>query len=142
MQRREFVTAATGLIAAPFLVTRQAGKSRLILLGTAGGPTPKPNRAAPAQAIVVNGASYVIDCGNGVARQMILAGLKLGSIRSVFLTHQHSDHNADLGNLLLLAWASDLATKVDVYGPPPTAEMTRAFLELNDADIRTRIRDE
>ena len=31
-------------------------KSRLILLGTGGGPTPKPNRAAPAQVIVVNGA--------------------------------------------------------------------------------------
>jgi ribonuclease BN (tRNA processing enzyme) len=114
----------------------------LILLGTAGGPTPKPNRAAPSQVIVVNGASYVIDCGNGVARQMILAGLKLGSIRSVFLTHQHSDHNADLGNLLLLAWASDLAAKVDVYGPPPTVAMMRTFLELNDADIRTRVADE
>src|ERR1700676_1448684 len=54
-------------------------KSRLILLGTAGGPTPKPNRSAPAQVIVVNGVSYVIDCGNGVARQMVLAKLKLAS---------------------------------------------------------------
>src|SRR5208283_3009706 len=61
-------------------------KSRLILLGTAGGPTPKPNRAAPAQVIVVNGVTYVIDCGNGVARQMVLAKLKLASIRNVFLT--------------------------------------------------------
>ena len=142
MQRREFIAATAGLAVAPLLASRQAGKSRLILLGTAGGPTPKPNRAAPAQVIVVNGASYVIDCGNGVARQMILAGLKLGSIRSVFLTHQHSDHNADLGNLLLLGWASDLATKVDVYGPPPTAEMMRTFLELNRSDISTRIKDE
>jgi ribonuclease BN (tRNA processing enzyme) len=117
-------------------------KSRLILLGTAGGPTPKPNRAAPAQVIVVNGASYVVDCGNGVARQMVLAKLKLASIRSVFLTHQHSDHNADYGNLLLLAWATDLARRVDSYGPPPLAEMTRQFLALNDYDIRTRIADE
>jgi ribonuclease BN (tRNA processing enzyme) len=117
-------------------------KSRLILLGTAGGPTPKPNRAAPAQVIVVNNASYVIDCGNGVARQMVLAKLKLASIRSVFLTHHHSDHNADYGNLLLLAWATDLAKRVDTYGPPPLAEMTRQFLALNDYDIRTRIADE
>jgi ribonuclease BN (tRNA processing enzyme) len=117
-------------------------KSRLILLGTAGGPTPKPNRSAPAQVIVVNGASYVIDCGNGVARQMVLAKLKLASIRSVFLTHHHSDHNADYGNLLLLAWATDLAKRVDTYGPPPLAEMTRLFLAMNDYDIRTRIADE
>src|SRR5476649_579875 len=72
----------------------QPAKSRLILLGTGGGPTPKPNRSAPAQVIVVNGAAYVIDCGNGVARQMVLAGVPLASIRKVFITHQHSDHNA------------------------------------------------
>lgn len=143
--RREFLMASAAVLRAatlPHVRARALSPSRLILLGTAGGPTPKPNRAAPSQVIVVNGASYVIDCGNGVARQMILAGLKLGSIRSVFLTHQHSDHNADLGNLLLLAWASDLATKVDVYGPPPTTSMVRTFLQLNDTDIRTRIADE
>ncbi|HUL97665.1 MAG TPA: MBL fold metallo-hydrolase [Usitatibacter sp.] len=117
-------------------------KSRLILLGTAGGPTPKPNRSAPANVIVVNGASYVVDCGNGVARQMVLAKLKLSSMRCVFLTHHHSDHNADYGNLLLLAWATDLTKRIDTYGPPPLAEMTRQFLALNDYDIRTRIADE
>ncbi|MEO5569241.1 MAG: MBL fold metallo-hydrolase [Gemmatimonadaceae bacterium] len=143
LTRREFVGIGVGLLATPRLAQAQAqAKSRLILLGTAGGPTPKPNRSAPSQVIVVNGVSYVIDCGSGVARQMILAGLKLGSIRGVFLTHQHSDHNADVGNLLLLSWASDLARKVDVYGPPPIGRMMRQFLELNAADIRTRIADE
>jgi ribonuclease BN (tRNA processing enzyme) len=143
--RREFIGQGASAIAA-LTLTRvppaQQAKSRLILLGTAGGPTPKPNRAASSQVIVVGGASYVIDCGNGVARQMVLAGLKLGSIRSVFLTHHHSDHNADVGNLLLLAWASDLASRVEVYGPPPTRAMLRLFLEMNDADIRTRTADE
>jgi ribonuclease BN (tRNA processing enzyme) len=121
---------------------RDGAASRLILLGTSGGPTPKPNRAAPAQVIVVNGASYVVDCGNGVARQMVLAGLKLASTRAVFLTHQHSDHNADYGNLLLLAWATDLVTRVDTYGPPPLARMTQQFLAMQDTDIRTRTADE
>ncbi len=117
-------------------------RSRLILLGTGGGPTPKPNRSAPAQVIVVNGAAYVVDCGNGVARQMVLAGVSLGAIRKVFITHQHSDHNADYGNLLLLSWSASLKTRVDSYGPPPMAQMTRLFLQLNDDDIQTRIRDE
>lgn len=117
-------------------------KSRLILLGTGGGPTPKPNRSAPAQVIVVNGATYVIDCGDGVARQMAMAKLKLAAIRSIFLTHQHSDHNADYGNLVLLAWAADLSRRIDAYGPPPLSEMTRLFLAMNDYDIRTRIADE
>ncbi len=122
--------------------TNMPSTSRLILLGTGGGPTPKPNRSAPSQAIVVNGATYIVDCGDGVARQMALARLKFSSLRSVLLTHQHSDHNADYGNLLLLGWAADLAKRVDTYGPPPLIEMTRQFLALNEYDIQTRIADE
>jgi ribonuclease BN (tRNA processing enzyme) len=136
------VTAAALLPFARAFGHSAHGSSRLILLGTAGGPTPKPNRAAPAAAIVVDDACYVIDCGNGVARQLVLAKLPLGSIRGVFITHHHSDHNADYGNLLLLAWASDLSTRVGTYGPPPLAAMTRQFLALNDADIQIRIKDE
>ena len=116
--------------------------SQLVLLGTAGGPTPKALRAAPASAVVVGDATYVVDCGNGVARQLALARIGLGTLRDVFLTHHHSDHNADYGNLLLLAWAADLKTPVDTWGPPPLVEMTRQFLALNDADIRTRTADE
>jgi ribonuclease BN (tRNA processing enzyme) len=118
------------------------GGSRLILLGTGGGPTPKRNRSAASQAIVVNGSTYVIDCGDGVARQMVQAGLALNATRAVFITHHHSDHNADYGNLLLLSWAANLTRQVETFGPPPLAAMTRQFLELNDYDIRTRMADE
>ena len=135
------LTSVSGAFAADVIDASHA-KSRLILLGTAGGPTPKPNRAAPAQVLVVNGASYVIDCGNGVASQFVKAKLKLSSIKNIFITHQHSDHNADFGNLMLLAWAADLQTKVGSFGPPPLAEMRRLFLQMNDYDIRTRMADE
>lgn len=150
-RRRALMAAAAGWLplrpvlaadAAAPQAPAEARKSRLILLGTAGGPTPKPNRSAPAQVIVVGGASYVVDCGNGVARQLILAKLKLASIRDVFITHHHSDHDADFGNLLWLAWATDLAHRVDAYGPPPLSQMWRLFLQMNDVDIRTRIADE
>ena len=148
--RRRFLAA--GAAAGVGMMARMSGfalmgggvqeRARLILLGTGGGPTPKKGRSASAQVIVVRGASYVVDCGNGVARQMVAAGLKLGSIRDVFVTHQHSDHNADYGNLLLLAWATDLAHRVDTYGPSPLKRMTELFLEMNDVDIKTRTTDE
>ena len=147
MDRRTFLTAAAGALipsrgrAGDTQITSQAPKSRLILLGTAGGPTPKRSRSGPSQVIVVGNRGYVIDCGDGVARQMMIAGV-FRTLRHVFLTHHHSDHNADYGNLLLLAWGDRLTTAVDTWGPPPLVRMTRLFLELNAADLEVRERDE
>lgn len=123
-------------------MTPTPGKSRLILLGTGGGPTPKPNRSAPAQVIMVGDRAYVIDCGDGVARQLVMAGISLSSLSGLFITHHHSDHNADYGNLLLLSWAANLSKPVQAWGPPPLKRMTQLFLELNHVDISTRIADE
>ena len=113
MQRRSFLTAAAGLSAAAWLPSRaQSAKTRLILLGTGGGPRPRKENISASQVLVVNDQLYVIDCGNGVARQLVTAGLALPKLRHVFITHHHSDHNADYGNLLLLSWASGLRTRV------------------------------
>ena len=147
--RRQFVSRTGGTLALAALSRRlTAGqvppstKTRLILLGTAGGPRPRKSRAAPSQVIVINNAAYVVDCGNGVAFQLVRAGLPLSAVRHVFITHHHSDHNADYGNLLLLAWVSGLQNRVDTWGPPPLARMTSLFFEMNAYDIATRISDE
>ena len=117
-------------------------KTRLILLGTGGGPRPRKNSDASSQAIIIDGVVYVVDCGDGVATQLVKAGLDLSTIRNVFITHHHSDHNADYGNLLLLGWTAGLKTRVDTWGPPPIVKITRLFLEMNAVDIKTRIIDE
>ena len=117
-------------------------RTRLVLLGTAGGPTPKAKSAAPAQAIVVGDRIYLVDCGDGVARQLALAQLPIRQLRAVFITHQHSDHNAGYGPLFLLGWAAGLSNRVDVYGPPPLVEMTDRLLEAYRYDIELRMADE
>jgi ribonuclease BN (tRNA processing enzyme) len=139
--RREFILSSTALMPLGALARQDRQKSRLILLGTAGGPTPKKTRSGPSQVIVVGGRGYVVDCGDGVARQMMMAGV-FRTLRHVFLTHHHSDHNADYGNLLLLAWGDELTTRVDTWGPPPLARMTRVFFEMNSADLEVRVKDE
>ncbi|HEY7739652.1 MAG TPA: MBL fold metallo-hydrolase [Steroidobacteraceae bacterium] len=144
VDRRQFLASATALSAAALLAQAApaAGRTRLILLGTGGGPRPKKQNNASAQVIVAGDSLYVVDCGDGVARQLVLAGLSLDRLRHVFITHHHSDHNADYGNLLLLSWASGLRTRVDAWGPPPIAEITRLFFEMSAYDIDIRIRDE
>ena len=143
--RREFLAGVLGLCASalwPERLSAQKGKTRLILLGTGGGPRPRAAISASAQVILANGVPYVVDCGDGVSRQLVTAGVSLPALRHIFLTHQHSDHNADYGNLIWLAWAAGLRTQVDTWGPPPLAEMTRLFFEMNAFDINTRIADE
>jgi ribonuclease BN (tRNA processing enzyme) len=92
--------------------------------------------------IVSNNVAYVIDCGDGVARQLAFAGVPFNTLRHIFITHHHSDHNADYGNLILLAWTAGLNARVDTWGPPPLEKMTRLFFELNANDIDTRILNE
>src|SRR5688572_7025282 len=128
MNRRRFLVTTAGIACAtrwPRAAPAQlSNKTRLILLGTGGGPRPRKASSASAQVIVVNNVAYVVDCGDGVARQLVSAGVPLPALRHVFLTHHHSDHNADYGNLVLLAWTAGLRTRIDAWGPSPLARMT------------------
>jgi ribonuclease BN (tRNA processing enzyme) len=139
LTRRALLAAAVSF---PSCVLADSAKTRLILLGTGGGPRPRKASSAAAQVIVINGAAYVIDCGDGVARQLAMAGVALSTLRSIFVTHHHSDHNADYGNLILLAWTAGLRTRIDTWGPPPLQRMTKLFFEMNSYDINTRTADE
>jgi ribonuclease BN (tRNA processing enzyme) len=142
--RRAFLSSTLAGAAAirASLCAAQGSGTKLILLGTGGGPRPRKASSGSAQVIVSNNTAYVVDCGDGVARQLAFAGVPLTTLRHVFITHQHSDHNADYGNLILLAWAAGLAARVDAWGPPPLEKMTSLFFEMNAYDIDTRIANE
>jgi ribonuclease BN (tRNA processing enzyme) len=148
--RRNFLAGTAALAAtaalSPWNAARAQGpgkRTRLILLGTGGGPRViVPGRSKPANLLVINGVPYVVDCGEGVAHQVVQAGVPLNTLRYVFITHHHSDHDLDYGNLIYDGWAAGLRTPVDAYGPPPIKAMTGAYWELNRFDIETRIADE
>lgn len=79
---------------------------RVITLGTAGGPRwwtgeHAGERAGIATAVVVGSAAYLVDAGHGVGRQLMMAGVPIGSLRGIFLTHLHSDHTIDLASLAI-----------------------------------------
>src|SRR5436189_2209739 len=148
LSRRRFVagSAALAVLASPraggaqgTLVTK---RSRLVMLATGGGPRPRKDRGNTAHALVVDNVLYLVDCGSGVARQLVQAGIALPTLRHVFITHHHSDHNLDYGNVIMQAWVSGLRTRVDAWGPPPLEKMTRLYFEMNAYDIDTRIADE
>jgi ribonuclease BN (tRNA processing enzyme) len=144
MSRRRFLVDAASLAISPWLLQGQetTSKTRLILLGTGGGPRPRKASSGSSQVIVANGTAYVVDCGDGVTRQLVLADVPVSTLRHVFITHQHSDHTADYGNLIWLAWTAGLRTRVDAWGPPPLERMTKLFFEMNAVDVEARIATE
>jgi ribonuclease BN (tRNA processing enzyme) len=147
LTRRGFVAGAAAVSLAATLgqaaaAQAQRPRTRLILLGTKGGPTPSATRVGASSLLMVGNRPYVIDCADGVARQLVRAGVDLATIRDVFITHHHSDHNVDLGALILLAWGSGLKTPVHIYGPPPLSRIMKSHLDAYRYDIEARIDEE
>jgi ribonuclease BN (tRNA processing enzyme) len=116
---------------------------RLVLLGTKGGPAIRKGGPSPtANLLVIGGYPYVIDCGLGVTRGLVEAGLALPELRCIIITHLHSDHVLELGPLIHTAWTAGLKEKVVVYGPAGTVAVWQGFLASLSYDIAIRIEDE
>lgn len=128
-------------IALTLLPVWAAAQTRIITLGTQGGPLMSLERAQPANAVVVNDRIYLVDAGNGVARQVLAAGLDVRKIDNIFITHNHDDHNADWGTLMGLAWSTGRRADVHVWGPGGTESMLRGFLQYFAPNARIRMAD-
>ncbi|NKX44913.1 MBL fold metallo-hydrolase [Roseicyclus persicicus] len=116
---------------------------RLVLLGTKGGPAIRPGGPMPTASLLdIGGRRCVVDCGLGVSKGLVEAGVDLKTLDLVFVTHLHSDHVLELGPLLHTAWTSGLATPVQVFGPAGTQAVWDGFLSSLRCDIETRIADE
>ena len=105
----------------------------MVLLGTQGGPPPNPDRAGISSALVVDGATYLVDAGRAAVTQYVTAGLAWADLRSVFVTHLHADHVADLFQIFLLGGfqapgqGDTLAGPIPVYGPGPAGGLPPAY---------------
>ncbi|MCR4268374.1 MBL fold metallo-hydrolase [Nitratireductor sp. ZSWI3] len=116
---------------------------RLVLLGTKGGPALRPGGPMPTSTLLqIGGRSAVIDCGLGVTRGLVDAGVPLKTLDLVFITHLHSDHVLELGALLHTAWTAGLASPVKVFGPVGTKDVWAHFCRSLAYDIDIRIDDE
>jgi ribonuclease BN (tRNA processing enzyme) len=113
----------------------------LFTIGTKGGPR-VGGRKNPANLLMIDGEPFVIDCGYGVADGLVRAGLGLERLSTIFISHHHSDHNLEYGNLIYCGWVSNLRRRLQCYGPVGLEQMTRDFWALNRIDIATRMADE
>ena len=115
-------------------------RTRLILLGTAGGPSwwANSDQCGISSVVAVGDAYYIVDCGEGVGKrlqQTVSPGSGRNtttgaSLRALFLTHLHSDHTIDYANLLLFGLFTGLdrrSTPFKVFGPGRRGQMAPVF---------------
>lgn len=116
---------------------------RIVLLGCKGGPAIRPGGPSPTSSLLeIGGRRIVVDCGLGVTRGLVDAGMQLKALDFVFITHLHSDHVLELGPLVHTAWTAGLSRPVTVFGPPGTVDYWNHFFRSLSFDIDTRITDE
>jgi ribonuclease BN (tRNA processing enzyme) len=106
------------------------GGTQTLLLGTHGGPPLSRERSQPSSLLIVDGRLYLIDCGIGAMRQMVLAGVRSEDIGTIFITHHHLDHDLDLANIMANDFSNLNRTgatrTINILGPPPTKELVEA----------------
>ena len=152
--RRTVLEGAAGLAAlgltAPLLAQPPAPANRpppppgtrLVLLGTRGGPGVSLDRSETASAVVVDGVPYLVDCGYGTMRALVESGLGYQAVSTVFLTHLHDDHTADIAAMLAHQWTGSKATPTNVYGPYATERTVKGAIEFFRANVEIRTIDE
>jgi ribonuclease Z len=127
------------------LISALGAETKVVLLGT-GTPNPDPDRMGPSVAVVVDGASYVVDCGPGVvrraaqaARKHNLPALEMRGLVRLFLTHLHSDHTAGLPDFIFTPAVTGRESPLKVYGPQGTRSMVDHVMAAWKHDLRIRL---
>ncbi|EAQ29661.1 metallo-beta-lactamase family protein [Erythrobacter sp. NAP1] len=111
----------------------------LVLCGT-GSPLPNPDRAGPCNLVVAGDQAYVVDIGEGGARNLNLMGYFIPSTTALLLTHYHSDHVDGIGPLSLLYWTQGTKTApLPVHGPQGLNVLVEGFNRAYELDRTYRV---
>ena len=116
--------------------------THLVLLGTRGGPGVDLKRAETSSVVMVDDTPYLIDCGYGTLRDLVECGIGYLQLSTIFFTHLHDDHTADLPALLTHQWTGSRTDPTDVYGPYGTQAMVEGALAFFKANTEIRVVDE
>jgi ribonuclease BN (tRNA processing enzyme) len=142
MKKYTFITAL--FIATCGILNAQNSDTKLVLLGT-GSPFADPTKSGPSLAIVVNNTSYIVDCGPGVVRRAAEASklgfpsLEAAQLKTLFITHLHSDHTIGLADIILTPAVLDRNAPIRIYGPVGSKKMTDDLMSAYKEDIAIRI---
>lgn len=98
-------------------------------LGTQAGPVSGGgHRAQPANLLHGSGQALLVDAGDGAVDQLAKAGVDLGTVGTVILSHLHIDHTGGLWGLIGRRYQAQIPGELVVYGPPGTQDTVAGIL--------------
>lgn len=86
-------------------------------LGT-GAALPARGRYPTSQLVQVNGAWYMVDCGEGTQERLRSIGFNFQRIGHIFISHLHGDHYLGLMGLISSMHLMGRLAPLTVHGPP------------------------
>lgn len=97
-------------------------------------PLPSAARAKACVAVFAGGKFYVVDAGPESVENLLLWNIPMGAVGGVLLTHFHSDHIGDLGELNLQTWVGGRPGPLAVYGGPGVEQVVGGFSQAYRLD--------
>lgn len=111
----------------------------VILLGTGVGPPVDLEQFGASILVQAGNQRLLFDCGRGATIRLAQAGIVLGSVTRLFLTHLHSDHVLQIPDLVLTGWAGGRRTgPLEIWGPDGTSAMMDHIQQAFAFDVHTR----
>jgi ribonuclease Z len=129
VQQAIFDRAATRMSARTNTAPLADDALRVAIAGSSA-PLPSAKRAKASVVVFAGGKFWVVDSGPESVENLVLWGIPLSQVGGVLLTHFHSDHIGDLGELQLQTWAGGRSAPLAVYGGPGVEGVVAGF---NDA---------
>jgi ribonuclease Z len=126
VQQRIFDRAAKELTATTNTAPLVDDALRVAICGSSA-PLPSARRGKACVAVFAGGKFYLVDAGPESVENLVLWGVPLSAIGGVLITHFHSDHIGDLGELNLQTWAGGRPTPLAVYGGPGVEQVVDGF---------------
>ncbi len=116
---------------------RAEDRISVVLLGT-GNPRPSLERFGPSILVTADSERLLFDCGRGATQRLFQRGIPLGEVRSLFLTHLHSDHTVGIPDLWLTGWIFGRTRPLEIRGPAGTRELVAGLEKAYAFDVHMR----
>jgi ribonuclease Z len=104
-----------------------------------GSPMADPDRAPACNLVFAGGEIFVVDIGPGSWSRASRWQIPAGQVSAVLLTHFHSDHIGDMGEVNLQSWVSGRPKPLAVYGGPGVERVVAGYNEAFAMDRTHRI---